>query len=228
MTDIATGRLPPLDYAVARRNMVGSQLRTNSVRDAALVRALSELPREVFVPAPMRAFAYFDEDLNLGGGRWLVEPMVLARLLEAAEVKSGDVALVIGDATGYVAAILAKLAGYVVSLDCDADRVQKAAGVLADLGIDNIDLAHGPLQRGHTAKAPYDVIVFAGAIAAVPDAVRAQLGEGGRLVAVVQTCPRLGKLVRQVRSGDQFSLREAFDASAPMLPGMDAATGFRF
>ena len=217
-----------MDYAVARRNMVGSQLRTNSVRNAALVRILSELPRELFVPAPMRAFAYFDEDLDLGGGRWLVEPMVLARLVEAAEVKSGDVALVIGDATGYVAAILAKMAGYVVSLDCDSDRVQKAGAVLAELGIDTIDLAHGPLPRGHAAKAPYDVILFAGAVAAIPDAVRAQLGEGGRLVAVVQPGPGLGKLVKQVRSGDHFSLREMFDASAPTLPGMDAATGFRF
>jgi len=217
-----------LDYAAARHNMVGSQLRTNHVRDPNLMRALAEVPRELFLPQPMRAFAYLDEDLALGGGRWLIEPMVLARLLEAAGIKGADVVLIIGDATGYVTALVAKLAGFVVALDCDGDWVQRAAGVLAELGVDNVDMVHGPLLRGHAAKAPYDAIVFAGAITEIPDQVRLQLGEGGRLAAVVAASPGRGKLVTLVRHGESFARRELFEASLPALPGTAAKPHFEF
>ena len=217
-----------MDYTAARRNMVGCQLRTNSLRDPDLSRVLAEVPRELFLPQSMRAFAYLDEDLAVGGGRWLIEPMVLARLLEAAGIKASDVVLMIGDATGYATAVAAKLAGFVVALDCDGDWVQKAAGVLAELGIDNVDMVHGPLLRGHGAKAPYDAIVFAGAIGEIPDQIRGQLGEGGRLAAVVEAGPGRGKLVTLVRSGEDFRLRELFDASLPALPGLAATPRFEF
>ena len=145
-----------------------------------------------------------------------------------ALIKPTDRVLSIGDACGYASAVIAQLAKAVVALDCDGDWVQKAAGTMADLGIDNVDAVHGPLRRGHAAKAPYDVIVFCGGIGEIPAEITAQLGKGGRLVAVVDRAPGLGKLVRVTRDGDCFGQCETFDAWAPPLPDPAAKPSFSF
>lgn len=217
-----------MDYAAARNNMVENQIRTNRVLDPEVTRALAEIPRECFVPKPMRGFAYVDDDLEVGGGRFLIEPLVLARLLAEARIKPTDVVLNIGDASGYATAVIAKLAQTVVALECDGEWAGRSTQALNELGIDNAAVVQGPLDQGYPAQAPYDVIVIAGAVAELPPELSRQLSDGGRLVAVIKTTPGLGKGTLVVRVGDTWGRRVLFDAATPVLPGFQAKPKFQF
>ncbi|MBR9970502.1 protein-L-isoaspartate O-methyltransferase family protein [Magnetospirillum sulfuroxidans] len=217
-----------MNFSAARHNMIECQIRTNRVLDPAVIAALADIPRESFVPKAMRGFAYVDEDLDIGGGRVIIEPLALARLLEAARIKPTDVVLNIGDAPGYSTAVLSRLSQTVVSLECDSDWVAKANTSLSELGIDNAAVVQGPLDLGYPAQAPYDVIVFSGAIADVPASICRQLGEGGRLVAIVDGGRGIGRGTLVVRVGDTWGRRQLFDARIPLLPGFAAKTKFVF
>jgi protein-L-isoaspartate(D-aspartate) O-methyltransferase len=216
------------DYAVARRNMVASQLRTNRVTDPSVIAAMEELPRERFVPIDLAGVAYVDEDLPLGHGRYLVEPMILARMLQEAEIRPTDVVLDIGCGTGYSTAVAARLADTVFGLESDASLARRATETLAQLEIDNAVVVEGPLAGGYPAHAPYDVILLEGSVPEVPAAVAGQLAEGGRLVAVVSETGRTGRAVLAARRAGVVSQRDLFDAATPALPGFRARTGFRF
>ena len=174
-----------MDFAVSRRNMVFNQIRANEVADDRLLAAFGELPRERFVPDQFRGVAYIDEDLPVKKGRYLMEPMVLAKLLQLAEIQPGDIVLDIGCATGYSAAVIARLANTVVALESDAELAARAAAALTELGADNAVVVVGPLAEGYPKQAPYDVIVFSGGAPRVPDSVARQLAEGGRMVIPV-------------------------------------------
>lgn len=218
-----------MDYAGARFNMVENQIRTNKVHDLQVAGAISSTPREAFLPKAMRGFAYVDEDVSIGGGRYLIEPLVLARLLQAAAVQPTDVVLAIGDATGWASAVLAKLASTVVVLEADTDLAGRATQALSDQGIDNVAYVAGDVTAGYSAQAPYDVIVYLGAVGDIPAGLCRQLSDGGRLVAVVDSGTRgAGKVVQVVRVGDTFGRRPLFDASTPYLPGMAPKPGFVF
>ena len=216
-----------MDYAAARRNMVESQVRPNKVTDAAILDALATLPRERFVPEAMRSVAYVDEDIPVGRGRFLMEPMVLARLLQLAAVQPGDAALVVGAATGYTAVVLARLAGRVIALESDPELTANAKETLAGLGIGNIAIVEGALTAGAPRQAPYDIIVFDGSVDEIPAPIIEQLGEGGRLVAVRNT-DRIGRATLLTRNRGVVASRTAFDAAVPRLPGFEAAPVFSF
>lgn len=216
------------EFETRRLNMVESQLRPNKVSDPRLLRAMGELPRERFVPARLRGIAYVDEDVPLGDGRYLMEPMVLARLVQAARIRAADVALEIGTGSAYATAVLARLASTVVSLESDPRLADSAGAILSELGIDNAIVVGGPLAEGHPPQAPYDVILFNGAVAEIPPAISAQLAEGGRLVAVVARGDGMGLAQLMTRTGGMLATRPLFDASTPCLPGMAPSPGFVF
>lgn len=217
-----------MDHATARTNMVESQVRTNKVIDARLIEALREIPRERFAPDRYHATAYVDEDLPLGGGRHMLEPMVLARLIQLATVTAEDHALNIGCVTGYDAAILARLANTVVAIDRDASMVDQARATLIDLGIKNVTFDRADMAGGYPRGAPYDVILMSGAVAGVPPAIFAQLAEGGRLVTVIKRGPGLGHATLCVKAAGVVSGRAVFDAGTPMLPGFVPQESFVF
>ncbi|WP_142850288.1 protein-L-isoaspartate O-methyltransferase [Telmatospirillum sp. J64-1] len=217
-----------MDYAAARHNMVENQIRTNRVTDPLVTDAMEALPRELFVPKQMRGIAYIDEDLPLGNGRFLMEPMVLARLLQMAEIKPTDVVLEIGCATGYCAGVVSKIASTVVALESDDEMSQRANSVLNELGIHNVAVVNGPLREGYPAQAPYDVIVISGAVEEVPPGLCQQLADGGRLVAVVAGPANMGQATLIERVGDAFGRRVFFEAGTPLLPGMEKQQGFVF
>ena len=217
-----------VDFAAARLNMVESQLRTNKVTDLRLLGAFETVPRELFVPEPLRGIAYIDEDVALGGGRFVMEPRVLARLLQAAQPGPEDVALDLGCGSGYATAILSRLVATVVALEDDAALAAAANRTLDKLEIDNAVVVERRLTEGYPKQAPYNVILLGGAVAEVPAAIADQLAEGGRLVTVVSAGPGLGRATLMRRDGGVISSRVLYDAALPVLPGFEAEHGFEF
>lgn len=217
-----------MDFAAARRNMVDSQIRPNKVTDERVVDALATVPREAFVSEAKQGLAYIDDSIAIEGGRFVMAPMVLARLLQTLDIRAEDVALSIGSGTGYAAAVLARLVSTVVAVENDKGLAQHSTRVLTDLEIDNVAVMDGPLADGYPKQAPYDVIFFDGAVDDIPDAVAGQLTEGGRLVAVVLTSGGIGRAVLVTRHGDTLSRREVFDCNTPKLPEFDRDPAFIF
>ena len=216
-----------MDFEAARHNMVESQIRPNEVTDRLIIEAMSEMPREAFVPERLAGVAYVDEALAVGNGRYLMEPMVLARLLQAAEIQAEDLALVIGCGSGYSAAVLARLAGTVVAIEATAELVNQASETLASLEIDNAAVIEATLTEGYPKQAPYDAILFGGAVSEVPRPLTDQLADGGRLVAVVAKSTGLGRGVLVTRHGASVVERDIFDAGTPLLPGFEPVPAFQ-
>lgn len=217
-----------IDYAQARLTMVESQLRTNKVTDEAVLDAFLAVPRERFVPPALRGTAYVDDDLPLGNGRALMEPMVLARLLQLAEIGRGDRVLEIGCATGYGTAILSRLARNVVAIESDVDLARLAMARLRELGVGNAAVVEAPLAAGYPGRAPYDAIVFQGAVTQIPAVIGQQLADRGRLVAVLRQPSGIARAVLMTAAGGVLSQRPCFDAVAPLLPGFSAEPSFVF
>lgn len=218
-----------MDYADARRRMVDGQLRPNRVTDPRVLEAMRTLPRERFLPPALRSRAYLDEDVPLPGGRALMEPMVLARLVQLANVRPDDRALVVCAGTGYGAAVLASLGARVVALESDAGLRQIAREALSGLALPGtVQVKEGSPREGYRASAPYDVILIEGEVPEVPESLSGQLAEGGRLVTVLGGGTRSGRAVLGRRVGGAFTLTPIFDCATFPLPDFAPAPGFVF
>ncbi len=216
-----------LDFATARINMVESQLRPNRVSDPRVIAAFETVPRERYVPEAKRAIAYVDEDLRITGARYMMEPMVLARLIEGAAPRSSEVALVVGAGMGYACAVLARLAGTVVGLENDEALAATAERTLAREGVDNAVVVGGDLTQGVPRQGPFNVILVNGGVETLPDALVDQLADGGRLV-MVRRRGRVGRGILLERVGNATGERVLFDANTPVLPDFTAEPGFVF
>jgi protein-L-isoaspartate(D-aspartate) O-methyltransferase len=215
-------------YEAARAHMIESQLRPNKVTDERLIDAFARLRRELFVPERLRGVAYIDEDLPLGGGRYLMQPMVAARLLQVAAVEPKDNALVIGAGAGYEAALLSLLARNVVALEEDAELARFGRSALVEHGIGSVSYVEATLRPGHRQRAPYDVIMFGGAVAEIPREIEAQLGDGGRMVGISRPAGGVGRATVVVNTGGALAQRVIFDAATPLLPGFVPKPAFVF
>ncbi|MBN8937839.1 MAG: protein-L-isoaspartate O-methyltransferase [Rhizobiales bacterium] len=220
-----------IDFARARRTMVDTQIRVNDVTDARIIEALLSVPREAFVPEARRELAYIDDDVAVNeaaGGkpaRYLIELMVLAKMVHAAAIGPDAAVLDIGVATGYSSAVLARIAASVVALEEDEALAAAARQSLAGAG--NVTVVTGALAGGAPQQGPYDAILLEGAVEVVPEALFSQLKDGGRLVAVVGT-GRAAKCLVHTRISSEISARPIFDAAIPPLPGFAAERGFVF
>jgi protein-L-isoaspartate(D-aspartate) O-methyltransferase len=215
-------------FEAARAHMIESQLRPNKVRDARVLAAFAAILRELFVPEHLRPVAYIDEDIPLGANRFLMEPAIAARLLQAAAIELNDAVLTVGAGTGYEAALAARLARSVVALEEDPDLARRARAALVEHSIASVSVVEGPLSVGYPSRAPYDVILFCGAVADVPSEIAAQLAEGGRLLTVIRPANAVGRAMLTTRTGGLLARRALFDAATQMLPGFSPKPAFVF
>jgi protein-L-isoaspartate(D-aspartate) O-methyltransferase len=225
ITDMGTQCM--LDTATARRMMVDGQIRTADVTNLELIAAMLAVPRERFVPTPLAGQAYCDGDIAIAGGRALLKPMVLAKLLQAAAPGSGDHVLDVGCGTGYSSAVLSRLVGSVVALEEDASLLRQAQQALADTGATNVTITRGPLTAGWPAAAPYDLILLDGATEIVPEALGGQLKPNGRLACIFGRAPTGKGMLYSMVEGRLVG-RPIFDAAAWLLPGFVAPPAFVF
>lgn len=217
-----------MDFAEARTRMVDSQIRPNKVTDPRIIGAMRQLPRERFVPPERASLAYVDEDVPLGAGRVLIEPMVIARMLQLTAVDAGERVLVVAAGTGYGAAILASCGARVTALEDAAPLLAIARETLAEFA-PSVSLVSGPLAAGWPPGAPYDVVLIEGAVQMIPPAIGEQLHrETGRLVAVSVGEDGCGQAVLAEATTVGLRAQPMFDCSTPLIPGLVKTPGFVF
>ena len=218
-----------LQFVHSRKNMVDSQLRPNKVTDERVLTAFETLPREEFVPRNQRAIAYVDEDLPLPGGRSMMEPMVLSRIVQALDVKQHHIVLVVGGSTGYATAIMAWLADSVISIETRTQLVEKSQETLVACGLDNAVAIKGRLTDGFAKEAPYHRILIEGSVETVPDTLLDQLSADGMLAAIWRPADHpVGVASIWARAGKGFARKPLFDAQVPLLDEFRAKREFIF
>lgn len=212
----------------ARKCMVDSQIRPNRVTDSRILSAMRRLPRERFLPAQVQALAYADEDVPLGNGRFMMEPMVLARLLQAARLQEHERALVIGAGTGYSAAVLAACGCRVTALEDDPALLAIARSVLP-VEAPGVTMVSGPLAAGWPSQAPFDLILIDGAVPEIPAVLATQLHrESGRILAPICADGRVTQAVQADANNGALGMSTLFDCGTPPIPCMRRAAVFAF
>jgi protein-L-isoaspartate(D-aspartate) O-methyltransferase len=219
-----------VDFAQARRMMVDSQLRTFDVNDIALLDAMGSVPRERFAAAGRENLAYIDQDILVAAGaerRFMLSPMVQARLIQALALEPGRKVLDVACGLGYSSAVIAELGVEVIGLESAEEIAGEARRRLASIGLAGVTVAVGPLDKGLAGEAPFDAILVNGAVERRPDALLSELADGGRLVCIMGR-GRSAEATLFVRTGDSFGLRSLFDAAAPSLAAFQQDPGFVF
>jgi protein-L-isoaspartate(D-aspartate) O-methyltransferase len=213
------------DFSARRVMMVDTQVRPSDVTKYPIIEAMLSVPREEFVPAGRREVAYVGEHVELGAGRVVLEPRTLAKMLDALDIRSDEMVLDLGCGLGYSTAVIARMAEAVVAVEEDEALAAEATRALAAQGADNAAVVTGALAAGAARHAPYDVITIQGGVATVPEAILAQLKDGGRIAAVFME-GALGTARIGYKEGGRVTWRFAFNATAPVLPGFAVRQGF--
>ncbi len=215
----------------ARARMITGQIITGDVHDERVLSALESVDRSLFVPEIFRHVAYVDEDLSIGHGRYIMEPLIFARMLKHADIKGHEIVLDVGCGLGYSAAVLSKLAQKVVALEEEPDLADRAKTLLKPYA--NVEVAASkPLDQGVSWQSPYDAILIEGSIEQLPEVFADQLCEGGRLLAIENVeeaktaCSGLGKLVEYRKLHNRLYKTILTDASAPLIPAFRKHSAF--
>jgi protein-L-isoaspartate(D-aspartate) O-methyltransferase len=213
------------DFASRRVMMVDTQVRPSDVTKFPIIDAMLSVPREVYVPDDRREAAYVGENLQIGAGRVLLEARTLAKLLDALDIRPGEMVLDLGCGLGYSAAVIARIAGTVIAVEDDERFAAEAQRLLSEEGVDNALVIAGPLAAGAAKHAPYDMITVQGGVETVPDTLLAQLKDGGRIGAIFMD-GALGTAKIGFKSEGRVSWRPVFNATAPVLDGFRNARAF--
>lgn len=213
------------DFAARRTMMVDTQVRPSDVTKFPIIDAMLHVPRERFTPDRLVEAAYMGNNIDLAPGRVVLEPRTFAKMLDALDVTETDLVLDVACGTGYSSAVLARIAQGVIAVEEDDALAADAEAALSAVGCDTVVIHHGPLAEGATEYAPYDVIIVQGAAEQFPETLAAQLTERGRVACLFME-GALGVVRVGVKRGDQIAWRDAFNASAPVLPGFAKKRAF--
>ncbi len=213
------------DFADRRRMMVDTQVRPSDVTKYPIIEAMLAVPREAFVPDAQAEVAYADQNVPLGQGRVVLEARTLAKMLDALDVRGDELVLDVGCGLGYSTAVIARMAQMVIGVEEEDHLASEAQEILSDSNADNAIVHVGPLAEGAGEHGPYDVIIVEGGVEVLPDALLAQLKDGGRIAAVFMS-GALGEVKIGYKSGTRISWRFDFNAGAPVLPGFARASEF--
>ena len=211
---------------LARENMVENQIRTWEVLDQAVLDAMQDVPREDFVPEGYRQLAYADTEIPLGGGEVMMAPKLEARMMQALQLDPRDSVLEIGTGSGYVTAVLARLARHVASIEVREDLCERARARLSERAISNVTVDCGDGLQGRPKGAPYDAIAVTGSVYEVPQALLTQLRIGGRLFAIVGEAPAMEALLITRTGPDQWSTESLFETVLAPLKGAEKPSEF--
>lgn len=206
-------------FPTLRAEMVKHSIAARGVRDELVLEAMGKVPRELFLPAQLREFAYEDAPLPIAGEQTIYQPYIVAFMVEALMLRGGEKVLEIGTGSGYAAAVLSGIAAHVYTVERVGSLAGKAAATLSELGYDNVHVLHGDGSKGWPEHAPYDAIVVAAGGPRVPGSLKEQLKIGGRLVIPVGANQRAQELVRVVRvSKDEYRSEDIADVNfAPLI-----------
>lgn len=213
------------DFNARRTMMVDTQVRPSDVTKFPVIDAMLSVPREDFVPNDRREAAYVGENLDLGGGRVLLEPRTLAKMLDTLDIQDDEMVLDIGAALGYSSAVIARMAEAVVGVEENPDFIEEAHTLLSDHGADNVIMHVGTLSEGAPKHGPYDVITLQGAVGHLPDALLEQLKDGGRIACLFME-GALGVVRIGYKIDGKMNWQFSFNAGAPILPGFERHTAF--
>ncbi len=219
------------NFEQARLAMVNSQLNTSGVVSDAVLAAYRNVPREMFVPVDRKSVCYLDDDVIFADGRFLLEPLVHALMVEKAAITQKDKVLDIGGYTGYSAAILSRLAQYVVAVESDAKALEFARHAWAEAGVSQTAVVPvcALLPEGCAAYGLYDVILINGAVSHVPQMIQDQLAPQGRLLCVEKnSASATGQIRLYTKQGGQLNSVAIAGASVPYLPGFEPVPAFKF
>ena len=206
-----------MEFTLARKNMVNCQLRPNKIKDNNIINAFLNVPREMFVKKHNIKHAYLDDNLSLGNGRYLLNPVILGRLIQSLEIEKNETVLNIASGTGYGVVILSFLADTVLGIESEKNMIDKSSELLLKLNINNAAIIKGDIKDGFVKQAPYDSILIEGAVEEVPKEILNQLSNQGKLVAVESNETGYGKAVLFERFNDNFVKNILFDAYVPLL-----------
>ena len=213
------------DYKARRTMMVDTQVRPSDVTKFPIIDAMLHVPREEFVPAAQREAAYMGDNIELGGGRVILDPRTLAKMLDALDIEPDELVMDVGCAYGFSSAIIARLAEAVVAVESDAGMASEAQESLSQQNADNVVVQTGDLVDGAPEHAPFDVIAVQGGVVRLPDSLLDQLKEGGRIAALFMD-EALGEVRIGYKIDGQMNWRRAFNAGAPILPGFEKQAVF--
>lgn len=216
-----------VDFVKRRTMMVDTQVRPSDVTKFPIIDAMLSVEREAFVPDALREAAYVGENLTIAPGRVMLDARTLAKMLDALDLQPTDLVLDIGAGLGYSSAVVARMAEAVVALEDDEAMTAEAQRRLSEQGVDNVAVVTGPLVEGAPKHAPYDVILVQGGVETMPEAIIAQLRDGGRIACLFME-GTLGIVRLGIKQGGRIAWRFAFNASAPILPGFARSHAFTF
>jgi protein-L-isoaspartate(D-aspartate) O-methyltransferase len=205
--------------------MVDTQVRPSDVTKFPIIDAMLNVRRELFVPREQIEAAYISENVVIGRNRVVLEPRTFAKLLDALNIKGDELVLDVGAGYGYSSAVIARMAEAVIAVEEDEALASEAQSILSEQAADNVVIHSGPLTAGAPEHGPYDVILIEGGVADLPEALQAQLKEGGRIGCVFME-GALGVVRIGYKIDGDISWRFSFNASAPVLPGFTKQATF--
>ena len=218
-----------MDFKIARKNMVENQIRANKVTSLNVINAFLDVPREKFVPDALQEISYVDEDIQLSRNRFMMKPMILARLFQSLNLKGNENILHVGSNSGYGSAILSRMCSSVISLESDKKLFETSIHTFLNMGFDNVVPLHGSMENGVEKEAPFDIIFIEGSIETEPKSLFGQLNENGKLIAIIRPANiKIGKAKLFFKISNEIGLENLFDAQVSKLSIFKSKTKFSF